>query len=194
MSGGGSGDPRDDETTAEEAVIVDYSYQNKSKALFRKARHSGSTFKRAILDEADLTEGDFTHCDFRRASMVGADLMKSAFDHADFRGADLRKARLNLSNFRHCKFKGADLRGIRGSMPSGRAATGGTPPWTTICDKPCKKNGRNRASDHSDSSGERGSTRTGSRAMRARKFSRGAPPWPSRAPSWRRKGTPMPRT
>jgi uncharacterized protein YjbI with pentapeptide repeats len=114
MSGGGSGDPRDDASTAEEAVVVDFSYQNKTKALFRKARHSGSTFKRAILDEADLTEGDFTHCDFRRASMVGADLMKSAFDHADFRGADLRKARLNLSNFRHCQFAGADLRGIRG--------------------------------------------------------------------------------
>ena len=78
MSGGGQGDPRDDETTAEQAVVVDYSFQNHAKAVLRKGRHTGSTFRRTIFDNADLTEGDFTHCDFRRASMVEADLMKSA--------------------------------------------------------------------------------------------------------------------
>lgn len=135
MSGGGSGDPRDDSTTSDEAVVVDYSYQNKRNGLFRKARHSGSSFRRAILDEADLTEGDFTHCDFRRASMIGADLMKSAFDHSDFRGADLKKARLNLSNFRNCQFKGADLRGIRGKY----AIWQGSDWWNAIMDDDLRK-------------------------------------------------------
>ena len=104
MSGGGQGDPRDDDTVAEQAVVVDYSFQNHSEALLRKGRHAGSNFRRTIFDRADLTEGDFTNCDFRRASLVEADLMKSAFDGSDFRGADLRKARLNLSNFRNCRF------------------------------------------------------------------------------------------
>ena len=92
MSGGGQGDPRDDESTAEQAVVVDYSFQNHAEALLRKGRHAGSNFRRTIFDRADLTEGDFTHCDFRRASMVEADLMKSAFDGSDFRGADLQKS------------------------------------------------------------------------------------------------------
>ena len=100
MSGGGQGDPRDDASTAEQAVVVDYSFQNHTEALLRKGRHAGSNFRRTIFDRADLTEGDFTRCDFRRASLVEADLMKSAFDGSDFRGADLRKARLNLSNFK----------------------------------------------------------------------------------------------
>ena len=109
---GSSDDPRDN--VGENSEIIDWSYQNKAGVLLRKGRHSGSNFKRAILDRADLTEGDFSNCNFNRASMVEADLMKSAFDGADFRGADLRKARCNLSNFRNCKFEGADLRGIRG--------------------------------------------------------------------------------
>ena len=135
MSGGGAGDPRDDESTAEEAVVVDYSFQNHAKTVLRKGRFTGSSFRRSILDEADLTEGDFTHCDFRRASMVEADLMKSAFDHADFRGADLRKARLNLSNFRNCQFEGADLRGIRGKY----AIWQGSDWWNAIMDDDLRK-------------------------------------------------------
>ena len=94
---GSSDDPRDN--VGENSDIIDWSYQNKAGVLLRKGRHSGSNFKRAILDRADLTESDFSNCNFNRASMVEADLMKSAFDNADFRGADLRKARLNLSNF-----------------------------------------------------------------------------------------------
>ena len=39
MSGGGQGDPRDDETTAEEAVVVDYSFQNHTEVILRKGRH-----------------------------------------------------------------------------------------------------------------------------------------------------------
>ncbi|MEE2648041.1 MAG: pentapeptide repeat-containing protein, partial [Candidatus Thermoplasmatota archaeon] len=66
MSGGGQGDPRDDESVAEQAVVVDYSFQNHSAALLRKGRHAGSNFRRTIFDRADLTEGDFTNCDFRR--------------------------------------------------------------------------------------------------------------------------------
>lgn len=135
MSGGGQGDPRDDESTSDEAVVVDYSYQNFTRKVLRKGRHTGSTFRRCILDEADLTEGDFTHCDFRRASMVEADLMKSAFDHSDFRGADLRKARLNLSNFRNCRFEGADLRGIRGKY----AIWQGSDWWNAIMDDDLRK-------------------------------------------------------
>lgn len=135
MSGGGKGDPRDDTTTSEDALIVDYSFQNLTKSLLRKGRHSGSSFRRAILDAADLTEGDFTRCDFQRASMVGADLMKSAFDHSDFRGADLRKARLNLSNFRHCQFSGADLRGIRGKY----AIWQGSDWWNATMDEDLRK-------------------------------------------------------
>ena len=135
MSGGGQGDPRDDETTAEEAVVIDFSFQNHTKSVLRKGRHTGSSFRRAILDEADLTEGDFTQCDFRRASLVEADLMKSAFDNSDFRGADLRKARLNLSNFKNCKFKGADLRGIRGKY----AIWQGSDWWNAVMDDDLRK-------------------------------------------------------
>ena len=104
MSGGGSTDSNDPDREVE---VLDWSYQNHTDGLLRGGKHCGSSFKRAILDNADLTEGDFTNCDFSKASMVGADLMKSAFDGADFRNADLRKAR-------NCKMGGADLRGIRG--------------------------------------------------------------------------------
>tara|TARA_X000001036_G_C20687128_1_gene808049 strand:- start:1124 stop:1591 length:468 start_codon:yes stop_codon:yes gene_type:complete len=135
MSGGGTGDPRDDESTAEESVILDWSFQNKTGELVRKGRHTGSDFRRAILDRADLTEGDFTHCDFRRASMVEVDLMKSSFDNSDFRGADLRKARMNLSNFKNCKFKGADLRGIRGKY----AIWQGSDWWNATMDDDLRK-------------------------------------------------------
>ena len=112
MSGGGGDDPR--ESKSEVSIVLDWSFQNHKEAILRKGRHAGSDFRRAILDHADFTEGDFSNCNFKRASMVEIDLMKSAFDGSDFRGADLRKARLNLSNFRNCKFAGADLRGIRG--------------------------------------------------------------------------------
>jgi len=135
MSGGGQGDPRDDESTSEEAEIVDLSFQNHKNGIFRKGRHAGSNFRRAILDFADLTQGDFTRCDFRRASLVEADLMKSAFDGSDFRGADLRKARLNLSNFRNCEFEGADLRGIRGKY----AIWQGSDWWNAILDDDLRK-------------------------------------------------------
>lgn len=150
MSGGGQGDPRDDESTAEQAVVVDYSFQNHAEALLRKGRHSGSNFRRTIFDRADLTEGDFTHCDFRRASMVEADLMKSAFDGSDFRGADLRKARLNLSNFRNCQFGGADLRGIRGKY----AIWQGSDWWNAVMDDELRKALEKkwpRPTDHSSS-------------------------------------------
>jgi len=100
--------------TDEEETPLDYSYQNKKGVLLRRGNHPRSNFKRAILDDADLTEGNFVESNFNRASMVGIDLMKSAFDGSDFRGADLRKARLNLSNFNNCQFKDADIRGIRG--------------------------------------------------------------------------------
>ena len=135
MSGGGQGDPRDDETTAEQAVVVDYSFQNHTATILRKGRHAGSNFRRTIFDRADLTEGDFTQCNFQRASMVEADLMKSAFDGSDFRGADLRKARLNLSNFRNCQFKGADLRGIRGKY----AIWQGSDWWNAVMDDDLRK-------------------------------------------------------
>ena len=135
MSGGGKGDPRDDETTSEDAEVLDWSFQNKSEALVRKGRHTGSNFRRTIFDKADLTEGDFTQCDFRRASMVEADLMKSSFDNSDFRGADLRKARLNLSNFKKCQFKGADLRGIRGKY----AIWQGSDWWNATMDDDLRK-------------------------------------------------------
>lgn len=150
MSGGGTGDPRDDPESGEN-IVLDYSYQNHSKGLLRKGRHRGSTFRRAILDEADLTEGDFTDCDFRKASLVEADLMKSAFDGADFRGADLRKARCNLSNFRNCKLKGADLRGIRGKY----AIWQGSDWWNALVNEDLEKTLKKkwpRPADHSDSS------------------------------------------
>ena len=130
---GSSDDPRDN--TGEKGEVLDWSFQNRSKSLLRKGRHSGSNFKRAVLDGADLTEGDFSNCDFRRASMVEADLMKSAFDNADFRGANLKKARLNLSNFNNCKFKGADLRGIRGKYAIWR----GSDWWNATLDDDLKK-------------------------------------------------------
>lgn len=135
MSGGGQGDPRDDDTTSEQATVIDYSFQNHKKAILRKGRHTGSNFRRTIFDQADLTEGDFTACDFRRASMVEADLMKSAFDGSDFRGADLRKARLNLSNFKNCQFAGADLRGIRGKY----AIWQGSDWWNATMDDDLRK-------------------------------------------------------
>ena len=55
---GSPDDPRDN--VGEQAEVLDWSYQNKAEALLRKGRHSGSNFKRAILDRADLTEGDFS--------------------------------------------------------------------------------------------------------------------------------------
>ena len=63
MSGGGASDPRDDFDSTE-SVVIDCSFQNHAKAIFRQGRHRGSTFRRAILDGADLTEGDFSECDF----------------------------------------------------------------------------------------------------------------------------------
>ena len=130
MSGGGEGDPRDDpdETKTE---LIDCSYQNHAKAIFRKGRHRGSNF--------------------RRAAMVEADLMKSAFDGADFRGADLKKARCNLSNFRNCKLEGADLRGIRGKY----AIWQGSDWWNAILNDDLAKALAKkwpRPTDHSDSS------------------------------------------
>ena len=77
MSGGGGDDPR--ESKSEESIVLDWSFQNHKEAILRKGRHSGSNFRRAILDNADLTEGDFTKSNFKRASMVEIDLMKSAF-------------------------------------------------------------------------------------------------------------------
>ena len=133
MSGGGGDDPR--ESKSEASVVLDWSFQNHKEAILRKGRHSGSNFRRAILDNADLTEGDFTNSNFKRASMVEIDLMKSAFDGSDFRGADLRKARLNLSNFRNCKFSGADLRGIRGRY----AIWQGSYWWNATMDDDLKK-------------------------------------------------------
>jgi len=132
MSGSGD-DPRDN--VGEEGQILDWSYQNRAGSLLRKGRHSGSNFRRTVLDGSDLTEGDFSNCDFRKASMVGVDLMKSAFDNTDFRGANLKKARLNLSNFNNCKFKGADLRGIRGKY----AIWQGSDWWNAIIDDDLKK-------------------------------------------------------
>lgn len=132
MSASGD-DPRDG--PSEDAEVLDWSFQNKTNALLRGGRHRGSTFRRAILDGADLTEADFTECDFRRASMVEADLMKSAFDGADLRGADLRKARMNLSNFRNCKLAGADLRGIRGKY----AIWQGSDWWNATLDEKLEK-------------------------------------------------------
>ena len=130
---GSSDDPRDN--TGEKGEKLDWSFQNRSNSLLRKGRHPGSNFRRAVLDGADLTEGDFSNCDFRRASMVGADLMKSAFDNAAFRGADLKKARLTLSNFNNCQFKGADLRGIRGKYAIWR----GSDWWNATLDDDLKK-------------------------------------------------------
>lgn len=98
----------------DEEEKLDLSYQNHTGRSFRRGRHPNSTFKRTILDKADLTEANFSHSDFRKASLVEADLMKSSFDNCDFRGANLKKARLNLSTFRNCQFDDADIRGIRG--------------------------------------------------------------------------------
>lgn len=130
---GNPDDPRD--STGEIGEQIDWSYQNRAGSLLRKGRHPNSNFKRAILDRADLTEGDFSNCNFQKASMVEADLMKSAFDNTDFRGADLRKARLNLSNFNNCKFAGADLRGIRGKYAIWR----GSDWWNATMDDDLKK-------------------------------------------------------
>ena len=132
MSGSGD-DPRDN--TGEDSKIIDWSFQNRAESLLRKGRHSGSNFRRAVLDGSDFTEGDFSNCDFRKASMIGVDLMKSAFDNTDFRGADLKKARMNLSNFNNCKFKGADLRGMRGKY----AIWQGSDWWNAIIDDDLKK-------------------------------------------------------
>lgn len=99
---GGQGDP------------IDWSFQSHIGVNLHKAEHPDSNFRRAILEQARMTEANFEGSDFRKASMRQADLMKSAFDDSDFRGADLRKARMNMSNFRRCRFEGADLRGIRG--------------------------------------------------------------------------------
>ena len=65
MSGGGQGDPRDDETTAEEAVSWIILSKITPKSSSERATQ-WLQFRRTIFDRADLTEGDFTSCDFRR--------------------------------------------------------------------------------------------------------------------------------
>ena len=59
MSGGGNTDSNDPNKDAE---VLDWSYQNHTDGLLRGGKHCGSNFKRAILNNADLTEGDFTNC------------------------------------------------------------------------------------------------------------------------------------
>ena len=53
MSGGGEDDPR--ESIGEQSEPLDWSFQNHAKVILRKGRHAGSSFRRAILDNADLT-------------------------------------------------------------------------------------------------------------------------------------------
>ena len=55
---------------------LDWSYQNKAGALLRRGNHPRSNFKRCILNNADLTEGNFVGSDFSRASMVEADFSR----------------------------------------------------------------------------------------------------------------------
>ena len=91
MSGGGQGDPRDDETTANKPLRSTIRFKTTQKRSSAKADTLARTSAAPFFDRADLTEGDFTQCNFQRASMVEADLMKSVLDGSDFRGADLEK-------------------------------------------------------------------------------------------------------
>ena len=62
MSGGGAGDPGTIRIRQKQRFSI-MLLSESCKGNFQEGRHRGSTF-RAILDEADLTEGDFSECDF----------------------------------------------------------------------------------------------------------------------------------
>lgn len=119
----------------DEGSPLDWSFQGRSGANLHKTVHPNSDFRRAILEDADLTESNFEGSDFSRASMRGANLMKSNFDNCDFRGADLKKAKMNMADFRNCKLSGADLRGIRGRY----AIWDGSDWWNAMLDEDLAK-------------------------------------------------------
>ena len=43
---------------------LDWSFQNHAGELLRRGNHPRSNFRRSILDNADLTEGNFVNSDF----------------------------------------------------------------------------------------------------------------------------------
>ena len=102
---------------------IDWSFQN--HAGNSKGNHPRSNFRRCILDNADLTEGNFVEST-SAVSMVEVDLMKSAFDNCDFRGADLKSPTQSLK-FQELFFEGADIRGIRGRYAIWQGTDCGTP-------------------------------------------------------------------
>ena len=83
-------------STDKEEVPLDWSFENHAGELLRRGNHPRSNFKRCILDNADLTEGNFVNSNFHRASMV--EVMNAQY---------IRTARLKGMSFISVVFKHA---------------------------------------------------------------------------------------
>jgi hypothetical protein len=82
-----------------------------TRASFRKAHLTDTSFSRALLRQAVFDESEGDGIDFRGADLSSASLKNVQFDEADFRGADLRGADLSSGRFHAADFRGALLDG-----------------------------------------------------------------------------------
>ena len=67
----------------------------------------------AVLDQCDLSRGDFSHATFWRCSFIGADLSFASLFQCNLMWANLRGANLSHASILQCHFTGADLNGAR---------------------------------------------------------------------------------
>jgi uncharacterized protein YjbI with pentapeptide repeats len=86
-------------------------------ASFRYSDLFGANFRRASMNQVDLSYGNRTRVNFRRAEMKGANLSHADFYGSNFRQANLEGAtligtRLDNTNLFGANFKGATLIGV----------------------------------------------------------------------------------
>jgi uncharacterized protein YjbI with pentapeptide repeats len=80
---------------------------NLSKVSAFKAKFVNALMAGAILDEAKLSEADFTKAHLTKASFQGADLRRARFFDAILREADFSNARLDGADFTRADLTGA---------------------------------------------------------------------------------------
>ncbi len=90
---------------------VDLSGLNLKGADLKSSLLEGTIFRRASLDNADLSEVIASSADFSDASLKGANLTKGLFDSAKFKHAHLNGACLKDVLAEGADFQGADLSG-----------------------------------------------------------------------------------
>lgn len=78
-------------------------------ASLRYAEADGAVFARSVLEDADLTGGDFSGADFRATNLRSADLKDSTLSGASFQNADLSYASLAGAIAVGTDFGGANL-------------------------------------------------------------------------------------